>query len=122
MRKATEEIYNKWHDANGMISNEAVDMITSEIALNADSPVVNGANEFIKRFPAARSFIWFPRTGANVLDTFRKWSPAGVFSLDYQKMWGPLGRKKVSDFSMDEIAEILQSKGKPVDEFANETF
>jgi hypothetical protein len=122
MRKATEEIYNKWHDANGMISNEAVDMATSEIALNADSPIVDGFNWFIKRFPIARSFIYFPRTGANVIDTFRKWSPAGVFSGDYQKMWGPLGRKKVSDFTMEEIAEILQSKGKPVDEFANETF
>ena len=122
MRKATEEIYNKWHDANGMISNEAVDMATSEIALNADSPIVDGFNWFIKRFPIARSFIYFPRTGANIIDTFRKWSPAGVFSGDYQKMWGPLGRKKVSDFTMEEIAEILQSKGKPVDEFANETF
>ena len=122
LRKATEEIYNKWFDANGMISNEAVDKITSEIALNADSPVVDGFNWFIKRFPAARSFIWFPRTTANVIDTFGKWSPGGIFSTDYQKMWGPLGRKKVSDFSMDEIAEILQSKGKPVDEFANETF
>ena len=122
LRKATEEIYNKWHDANGMISNEAVDMATSEIALNADSPIVDGFNWFIKRFPAARSFIWFPRTTANVIDTFGKWSPGGIFSTDYQKMWGPLGRKKVSDFTMDEIAEILQSKGKPVDEFANETF
>ena len=122
LRKATEEIYNKWHDANGMISNDAVDNITSEIALNADSPIVDGFNWFIKRFPIARSFVWFPRTSANVIDTFGKWSPGGVFSTDYQKMWGPLGRKKVSDFSMDEIVEILQSKGKPVDEFANETF
>ena len=122
MRKATEEIYNKWFDSNGMISNEAVDSVTSEIALNQDSPIVDGMNWFIKRFPAARSFIWFPRTTANVIDTFGKWSPAGIFSSDYQKMWGPLGRKKISDFSFEEIAEILQSKGKPVDEFANETF
>ena len=122
LRKATEEIYNKWHDANGMISNDAVDNITSEIALNADSPIVDGFNWFIKRFPITRSFVWFPRTSANVIDTFGKWSPGGVFSTDYQKMWGPLGRKKMSDFSMDEIVEILQSKGKPVDEFANETF
>ena len=122
MRKATEEIYNKWHDSNGMISNEAVDSATSEIALNQDSPIVDGMNWFIKRFPAARSFIWFPRTTANVIDTFGKWSPAGIFSGDHMKMWGPLGRKKISDFSFEEIAEILQSKGKPVDEFANQTF
>ena len=90
-----------------MIKNDAVDAATSEIALNADSPVVDGMNQFIKRFPAARTFIWFPRTTANVIDTFGKWSPAGVFSGDYHRMWGPLGRKKISDFSFEEIAEIL---------------
>ena len=122
LKKAANEIYEKWFDVNGMLKNDAVDSATSEIALNADSPVVDGMNQFIKRFPAARTFIWFPRTTANVIDTFGKWSPAGVLSSDYQKMWGPLGRKQANEFSFDEIKEILQSKGKPVDEFALETF
>tara|TARA_B100000287_G_scaffold425097_1_gene470871 strand:- start:3229 stop:7236 length:4008 start_codon:yes stop_codon:yes gene_type:complete len=121
-RAAVDSIYNKMFDSNGMISDEAVDIATSEIALNADSPVVEGMNEFIKRFPAARTFIWFPRTTANVIDTFGKWSPAGILSSDYHKMWGPLGRKKISEFSMDEIKSILQSKGKKFDEFALDTF
>jgi len=121
-KKAVNEIYDSFFDSNGMIKNDAVDAATSEIALNADSPVVDGMNQFIKRFPAARTFIWFPRTTANVIDTFGKWSPAGLLSSDYQKMWGPLGNKKMSEFSMDEIASILKSKGKPVDEFAYETF
>ena len=119
---AVDEVYNKWFDSNGMISNDAVDSATSEIALNADSPVVEGMNEFIKRFPAARTFIWFPRTTANVIDTFGKWSPAGILSSDYHKMWGAFGRKKLNEFSFDEIKSILESKGKPVDEFAQETF
>ena len=119
---AVDEVYNKWFDSNGMISNDAVDAATSEIALNADSPIVDGMNELIKRFPAARTFIWFPRTTANVIDTFGKWSPAGILSADYHKLWGPLGRKKTSDFAFDEIAEFLKSKGKPVDDFAMETF
>ena len=122
LRAISEDIYNSWFDKNGMISNDAVDRITSEIALNADSPVVDGFNWFLKHFPAARSFIWFPRTTANVIDTFGKWSPAGVLSADYQKLWGPLGRKKATDFSTDEIIEFLQSKGRPVDEFADQTF
>jgi len=121
-KKAVQEIYDSRFDANGMISDDAIDSITSEIALNADSPIVDGMNEFIKRFPAARSFIWFPRTTANVIDTFGKWSPAGLLSDDYWKMWGPLGRKTMDDFSFDEIAEILTKKGRPVDEFAEETF
>jgi hypothetical protein len=121
-KNATDEIYDTFVDANGMIKNDAVDFSTSEIALNANSPITEGMNEFIKRFPAARSFIWFPKTTANVIDTFGKWSPAGILSADYQKMWGPLGMKKVSDFSMDEIAEILTSKGKVFDEFALDTF
>ena len=121
-RKAVNEIYDGWFDSRGMISNDAVDSATSEIALNADSPVVEGMNNFIKRFPAARTFIWFPRTTANVIDTFGKWSPAGILSADYQKMWGPLGRKKSTEFTFDEIKAILESKGKPVDEFALETF
>ena len=121
-KKAADEIYDTFVDANGMIKEDAVDFATSEIALNANSPITEGMNEFIKRFPAARSFIWFPKTTANVIDTFGKWSPAGILSADYQKMWGPLGMKKASDFSMDEIAEILTSKGKIVDEFALDTF
>ena len=122
LKKAVEEIQSKWFDDNGMISNESVDFATSEIALNADSPIVQGMNDFIKRFPAARSFIWFPKTTANVIDTFGKWSPAGILSSDYQKMWGPLGNKSRSEFTTEEIVEILTSKGKPIDEFAEETF
>ena len=122
LQSISEEIYNKWFDANGMISNDAVDAITSEIALNADSPIVDGMNEFIKRFPAARSFIMFPRTTANVIDTFGRWSPIGAFSSDYRKLWGPLGLKKMEEFSQDEIVEFLISKGRPVDEYAMETF
>jgi len=122
LRAVSEEIYNSWFDKNGMISNDAVDSITSEIALNADSPVVDGFNWFLKHFPAARSFVWFPRTTANVIDTFGKWSPAGVLSSDHYKMWGPLGRKKMSEFTTDEIVGILQNKGRPVDEYAHETF
>ncbi len=122
LRKLSEDIYNGFFDKNGMIDNEAVSAITSEIALNADSPIVDAFNGFLKQFPAARAFIWFPRTTANVIDTFGKWSPAGLLSADHYKLWGPLGRKKMSDFTQDEIIDFLRSKGRPIDEFASETF
>jgi len=122
LAQLSEEVYNSFRDKNGMLTNDAVDNITSEIALNADSPVVDGMNQFIKRFPAARAILPFPRTMANVIDTFGKWSPAGVFSADYHKLWGPLGRKKVTDFTPEEIIDFLKSKGRPVDEYAQQTF
>ena len=121
-KKAYQEVYDGWFDSNGMLKSDLIDTITSEIALNADSPIVDGFNQFIKRFPAARTFIRYPRTTANVIDTFTKWSPAGVLSADHWKMWGPLGRKSINDFSFDEIKEILESKGRPVDEFALQNF
>ena len=121
-RKAVDSVYDSFFDSNGMINEKSVNTATQEIALNADSPIVEGMNNFIRRFPAARSFVWFPRTTANVIDTFGKWSPAGILSTDYQKLWGPLGRKKLNEFTIDEITSFLKSKGKPVDEFAMETF
>ncbi len=121
-KKATDEIYETFVDSNGMIKSDAVDYSSSEIALNANSPITEGMNEFIKRFPAARSFIWFPKTTANVIDTFGKWSPAGLLSADYHKMWGPLGNKKIADFEQTEILEILRSKGKPIDNAWLDTF
>ena len=121
-KKAVDEIYDSFFDSNGMINEHSINVATSEIALNADSPIVDGMNWFISRFPIARTFVWFPRTTANVLDTFGKWSPAGILSSDHWEMWGPLGRKKFSEFKKQEIIDILRRKGKPVDEFAMETF
>ncbi len=121
-QKAVQSVYDSFFDSNGMINEKSVNIATQEIALNADSPIVEGMNNFIRRFPAARSFVWFPRTTANVITTFGKWSPAGILSADYQKLWGPLGRKKLAEFTTDEITSFLKSKGKPVDEFALQTF
>ena len=121
-KKAYQEVYDKWFDANDMLKSDYIDSITSEIALNADSPVVDGFNEFIRRFPAARTFIRFPRTTANIIDSFTRWSPAGVLSSDYQRMWGPLGRKQFTIDDVEEIKEILRSKGRPIDENMMETF
>ncbi len=124
-KEAYQNVYNKWFDDKGMIQNEAVDVATREIALNADSPVVDGMNTLIKRFPAARAFVWFPRTTANVIDTFGKWSPAGIFARDHHQLWGGVGwfaNKKITDFTDQEIAEVLTRKGFPVDEYADLNF
>ena len=124
-QKAANEVYSKWFDTNGLIKNDAVDVGMREIALNADSPTVDAINTLIGRFPAARAFIWFPRTTANVIDVMGKWSPAGVFAREHQQLWGGsgwFGNKTLADFSTEEIADVLRRRGFEMDEFALENF
>ena len=114
MREVSDKVYKTFFDQNDMISDKTINAITSEIALNADSKTVDGINALVQHVPASRPFLMFPKTTANVIDTFRKWSPAGVFSEDYQKLWGPVGRKSMDDFTYDEIVEIMTSKGRDI--------
>ena len=120
-KKAVDEMYTSMQGENGLFNDETVEAINREIALNADSPIVDAFNNFLKLFPAARTFIRYPRTTANVIETFGRWGPAGALASDYRKMWGA-GAKSLDSFSFEEIADILQSKGRVVDENAIETF
>tara|TARA_B100000287_G_scaffold346744_1_gene334450 strand:- start:55 stop:2634 length:2580 start_codon:yes stop_codon:yes gene_type:complete len=121
-KKAYNEIYDSFFDSKQMLSHEAIDANAREIALNADSPIVDMMNNLIRQYPIMRSVIWFPRTTANVLDTFSKWSPGGTFSADWWELWGPLGTKKLHEFKDPEIIQHLTRRGKPVDQFYKETF
>tara|TARA_B100001996_G_scaffold316706_1_gene259845 strand:- start:431 stop:4474 length:4044 start_codon:yes stop_codon:yes gene_type:complete len=121
-KKAHEEVYNSFFDSNGMLSNQAIDANAREIALNADSPMVDLMNNMIRQYPIIRSIVWFPRTTANVLDTFTKWSPAGQFSSDWLELFGRFGTKSIDEFDDPAIIQILTKRGKPVDEYFRETF
>ncbi len=121
-KKASSDLYDTFFDSKGMISDIAVDANAREIALNADSPIVDLMNTLIRRFPIMRSVVWFPRTTANVGDTLLKWSPGGAFSSDWHELWGPFGRKTLNSFEDSEIIEHLTKRGKPVDQFYKETF
>ena len=117
LRKISDEIYNKSFDANGMIKNEAVEYVNSEIALNLDSELVRGFNNILKYAPMLRTFFWFPKTSMNMLDMFRKWSPldgahAGhKFAGDYAEFVG----KPLDQYNQAEIQNLLLKKGEPID-------
>ena len=123
-REMSNDIYKKMFDKNGMITNEAVDFATREMALNLDSTVVKGLNYVIDRVPAVKPWFMFPRTSANALDVFRKWSAldtahAGhALQGDYAKFAG----KKLDEYSMLEIKELLESRGQPFDQNALNRF
>ncbi len=125
IQKASNEIYESFKDADGFFNNQTVNSINSEIALNADSPLVDGLNNLIRETPILRAYLAFPRTTANVIDTFGKWSPAGILSKDYEELWGEpklglnqflgVGRKPESAFSPESMKAILQKKGRSID-------
>ena len=115
LREVSEKIYKQMFDKNGMINDEAVEYINSEIALNLDSPLVDGLNNLLDRYPVVKPHFLFPRTSANIIHTFGKYSPMGVFSSEYQKLFGFNGMRTIDSFSPTEIKEILDSRKIPFD-------
>jgi hypothetical protein len=59
----------------------------------------------------------FPRTSANIIAMANKHSPISIFANDYNKLAMP-GK----NFTVDEVVEILTSKGLPIDENIEQTF
>ena len=121
-RTAVAEIEKEMFDDNGLITDSAVDAATREIALNVDTPMAEAMNFLLKHFPALKSVVLFPRTQGAVIKAFGDWSPAGIFAIDHHRLWGIAGEKKLADFKIDEIQEILAGKGIPMDENYMEEF
>ena len=112
IKEVSDNVYKNYFDEEGMITDKAVEWATSEIALNLDSPFVDGFSQLLNKFPIARTHFMFPRTSVNVLDIFTKYSPGGIFAKEYKQLWGNLGvapglGRKLESFSLDEIQEVL---------------
>ena len=115
-QKAADDIYESFFDKNGMIIDEAVEFATRESALNLDSNLTKGLSSALRRFPILRSVFMFPRTQANSIDIFKKWSPTDlalqpfhIFEGDYQKFT----KYSWADYPESELKELLASKGIP---------
>jgi hypothetical protein len=115
-----EDLWNKGRDANGNIKSDSVEFARREIALNLDTPLTERLNPLLAKYPILRSIFWFPRTQANVLDMFGKYAPrvgfadkniGANFAGEYAELFGNAGGKKISEFSIDEIKQILAKHG-----------
>ena len=115
-----EDLWNKGRDANGNIKSASVEFARREIALNLDTPLTERLNPLLAKYPILRSIFWFPRTQSNVLDMFGKYAPrlglaekniGANFAGEYAELFGNAGGKKVSEFSIDEIKQILAKHG-----------
>jgi hypothetical protein len=118
MKKALDDQYNEMFDSTGMITNKAVDYASREIAMNLDSPAVDGLSNLINQYPAMKPFLMFPRTSVNILDMANKHSPISIFAKEYNE----IAYKPLSNFTVDEVQEILTKRGLPVDENMMDTF
>jgi hypothetical protein len=105
LRKAQGQVYSEMFDANGMITDKAVEYASREIALNLDTPVVQGLSALLNRFPLMRPFILFPRTSMNVLSFAHKHSPLAL-------VWGESNRI-INASTPAEIKEIMATRGVP---------
>ena len=121
-QKEFKEVYDNlwkqgWDDSTGTISQSAVEYSKREIALNLDTPLVRRLNPLIKKFPLLRSIFWFPTTQMNALDMFGKYGNTSRvaigtnFAGEYAELLGPLGTKKIEDFTIPEIKNILSKRG-----------
>lgn len=113
-----KEVYEKMFDETGKVTDEAVSFASKEIAMNMDTPAVNALGDMLNRAPGLKPFLMFPKTSLNVMRFTDTHSPFSMFVRDYNK----IAYKPRHAFTRQEINEILQSKGIPVDEYADQRF
>jgi hypothetical protein len=78
--------YNKMFGPDGLIKDEAVRWSTNELALNLDSPLVNGSNALSQHMAFMKPFLMFPTTGANRISMFGKYAPWAPFQKDVNEL------------------------------------
>ena len=111
LKEAADEVYQEMFDKSGMITDKAVDYASREIALNLDSPFIQGLNTLLQRVPGLKPWLMFPRTATNMVTMFHKYSPGSILAGDYNR----IALRPLNSYGAEEIAEILTSKGIEVD-------
>jgi len=117
LKKAEKEHYDALFDKHGMINDSAVDFASREIAFNLDTEGSKSLSSLVKAYPVLGNILLFPRTGDNAIGMAFKFAPVTAFSKDIDKLAGPS-----KNFTRDQMAEALQSRGIKVDEYIDVKF
>jgi hypothetical protein len=76
LKRRGDIIYNKMFDKDtGLLTDEAVEFMSSETALNLNTNLSKGISDFVKKWPVARLLFWFPKTQANMMELTGKYLP-----------------------------------------------
>lgn len=103
VENVAQEIYRSMFNSDGLLTDDAVDYASREIAMNLDNEVADGLNNLLNKAPLLKSLVLFPRTSINVLDFVHKHSPLSIFAGEVAKI------RELKD--TDEIVEFLATKG-----------
>ena len=117
LRKAEKEHYDALFDKHGMINDSAVDFASREIAFNLDTEGSKSLSSLVKAYPVLGNILLFPRTGDNAIGMAFKFAPITAFSKDIDKLAG-----LSKNFTRNQMAEALQSRGIKVDEYIDVKF
>ena len=111
LKKISDGVYDEMFDNNGFITDKAVEYASREIAMNLDNKAVDSLSQLIKRAPALKPFLMFPKTSMNLLAFSGSHNPLGLFINDLNAFKQPFEQ-------MDQlkVQELLSSRGIAIDE------
>ena len=111
LKKISDGVYDEMFDNNGFITDKAVEYASREIAMNLDNKAVDSLSQLIRRAPALKPFLMFPKTSMNLLAFSGSHNPLGLIINDLNAFKQPFEQ-------MDQlkVQELLSSRGIPIDE------
>ena len=115
-KNLAKELYDGKKNSQGYFLDGQTDYSTREITMNLDHPVVDTLNAVLRTVPAFKPFMMFPRTSMNMLGAAWNRTPAGRLAGDFHEV----GQRR--DYAREEIVEIFNRRGIPIDNTINERF
>jgi len=108
VRAMARNTYGQMFDESGMITDEAVDYASREIAMNLEAPFLSSINALLSRAPVFKPFMMFPKTATSILAFTRSHTPLGKFVRDVDTFSVPYQRQ-----SKENVRYLLEARGVP---------
>ena len=106
VRAIGRNVYSQMFDSTGMITDDAVEYASREIAMNLNNKAIQSVNELVKMVPALKPFMMFPRTSINMMRFAGSHSPLGMFVKEWNAFSLPFEQMDIS-----KVDELLTSRG-----------
>ena len=86
VKPIADKYYSQMFNSDGLLQDDAVKYATSEMALNLDTPIAKGLDDFTRIIPAAKPFMMFNATSINTIDVMGKYGPWSPFQRDVNEL------------------------------------